>query len=99
MEANYESVLDDVKGLLADSSFEIANRAAKRIKLDNPELMSAGNRDQYRHIAKVLRKIEKAANYILKDDSENSIACLSEGQQLIDHRQKLIRLAIREEKG
>ena len=99
MEANNEAVVDEVKGLLAESSSEIADRAAKRLKTDNPDITSPGNLDQYQHNAEVLRTIERAANSVLKGDAEGSIACLNEGKRLISQRQKLIRLADREEKG
>ena len=41
----------------------------------------------------------KAANFIVKGDGESSIAYLNEGKKQIQQRQKLIRLADREEKG
>ena len=97
--SNNTQLLEDMKGLLAESAPEISERATKRIKLDNPEFENPGNRDQYQHNVEVLRTIEKAANCIMKADGEGGISSLREGKKLINQRQKLIRLADREEKG
>ena len=99
LKATHESMLDDVRELLNDSTPDITERATKKLKIDNPELNSPGNRDQYAHNTEVLRTIEKAANAVLKGDREASLKNLSEGKRIITHRQKLVRLADREEKG
>ena len=99
LDTNNENLLNEVKGLMSETTPDIAERATKRMKLDNPELTNPGNADQYQHNADVLRKIEKAANCVLKGDGDGSIACLNEGKKLISQRQKLVRLADREEKG
>ena len=49
LEANNEIMLDDAKGFLADASSAIANKATKVMKLDNSEISSLGNLDQYQH--------------------------------------------------
>ena len=99
LEVNNGNLLKEVKGLLSESTPDIAERASKRIKLDNPELNNPGNADQYQHNADVLRNIEKAANCILKGDGEGGIKSLNEGKKLISQRHKLVRLADHEEKG
>ena len=99
LEANKTSLIEEVKGLMAESTPDITEKAAKRVKLDNPELNNPGNNDQFQHNADVLRKIEKAANSIVKGDGEAAIASLNEGKKLITQRQKLVRLADREDRG
>lgn len=99
LESNKTTLIEEVKGLMAESTPDITEKAAKRVKLDNPELNNPGNNDQFQHNADVLRKIEKAANSIVKGESEAAIASLNEGKKLITQRQKLVRLADREDKG
>ena len=98
-DTNNSSLMDDVKSLLAETTPEITERATKRMRMDNPELTSPGNIDQYKHNADVLRQIEKAATCIMKGDGQAGISSLKEGKKLITQRQKLVRLADREEKG
>ena len=69
------------------------------MKLENPELTNYGCRQQFEHNSEVLRSIEKAANSVLKGDSDSCLKALSEGKRLILHRQKLVRLADRKEQG
>ena len=64
--------MDDLKGLLADSSSKTGDRAARRMKLDNPEIAGPSNLNQYQHKVEVLWKIEKVANYVLKGDGESA---------------------------
>ena len=96
---NNSTLIEEVKGLLAETAPEITERATKRMRTDNPELTNPGNIDQFQHNADVLRKIEKAATCIMKGDGEAGISSLKEGKKLITQRQKLVRLADREEKG
>ena len=96
---NRSNLMDDVKSLLAETAPEITERATKRIKKDNPDIKNYGCLDQFQHNSEVLRTIEKAANAILKGDGDAGLKSLSEGKKLINHRQKLVRLADREEKG
>lgn len=98
-DTNNSTLMDDVKSLLAETTPEITERATKRMRMDNPELTSPGNIDQYKHNADVLRQIEKAATCIMKGDGQAGISSLKEGKKLITQRQKLVRLADREEKG
>ena len=99
VEASRAAVLSEVKGLLAESSSEITYKAAKKIKSEYPDFTKVGCRQQFEHNSEVLRSIEKAANAVLKGDSDASNAALSESKRLISHRQKLVRLADREEQG
>ena len=99
MASNNTQLMEDMKSLLAESTPDISERASKRLKMDNPDLSRPGNRDQYVHNTEVLRTINKAANCVLKADGEGAIANLREGKKIIENRQKLIRLADREERG
>ena len=91
--------MENMKSLLAETAPEITERATKRIKKENPDITNTGCLDQFQHNSDVMRTIEKAANAILKGDGEAGLKSLSEGKKLIDHRQKLVRLADREEQG
>ena len=99
LKTNRTNILDDVKSYLADTTTEITNKAAKKLKTENPTINNYGCRQQFEHNAEVLRTIEKAANAVLKGDSDACLKALSEGKRLIQHRQKLVRLADREEHG
>ena len=99
LERNNETIIFEVKGLLADSTSDFTERAAKWLKSDNPKMVNPGNADQYHHNNDVLWRIEKAANSVIKGDGEASIVALNQGKKLISDRQKLVKLADREEKG
>ena len=99
LQTNRTNILDDVKSYLADTTSEITDKAAKKLKMENPTLTNYGCRQQFEHNAEVLRTIEKAANSVLKGDNDACLKALSEGKRLIQHRQKLVRLADREEHG
>ena len=83
LEKNNESIISEVKGLLSESTLEIAERASKRLKTENPEMVNPGNADQFQHNNVVLRKIEKTANSVIKGDGEATIVALNEGKRLI----------------
>ena len=99
LRVNNQQILEEVNGLLSENSSEIAERAAKRLRSECPELTNPGNIDQFRHNNEVMHSIERAANAVIKGDGEASIRALNEGKKLISNRQKLVRLADREEKG
>ena len=46
-----------------------------------------------------MRSLERAASAVLKGDQDSTIKALAEGKRLIKHRQKIVRLADREEHG
>ena len=96
---NRSELMDNVKSLLAETAPDITERATKRMKKENPDISNPGCLDQFQHNSDVLRTIEKAARAILKGDGDAGLKSLSEGKKLINHRQKLVRLADREEKG
>ena len=89
----------NMKEAVRDNLQDVSDRAAKRLKMDNPDLQKAGCIDQYQHNTEVMKCIEKAAASILKGDGEAGITSLNKGKQLIKNRQKLVQLADREEKG
>ena len=51
---NNSTLIEEVKGLLAETAPEITERATKRMRTDNPELTNPGNIDQFQHNADVL---------------------------------------------
>ena len=99
MAQNNQNLLTEVKGLINESTAEITEKAAKRIRTENPEMSNPGNKQQFQHNTDVLHTIERAANAVVKGDGEAAIAALNEGKQAVTHRNKLVRLADREEKG
>lgn len=99
LEDNRAALLADVKGLIAESTADITDKASKRIKTDNPSFNNSGNRNQYEHNTDVMRSLERAASAVLKGDQDSTIKALAEGKRLIQHRQKIVRLADREEHG
>ena len=98
-EATTSQMLTKVNELMQDTSQDLTEKTAKRIKMDLPDLQKPGNIDQYEHNSTVLRCIEKAETSIIKGDGEASRKFLEEGKKLLLNRQKLIRLADREEDG
>ena len=96
-EATTSQMLTKVNELLQDTSQDLTKKTAKRIKMDLPDLQKPGNIDQYEHNSTVLRCIEKAESSIIKGDGEASRKFLEEGKKLLLNRQKLIRLADRED--
>ena len=99
LERNNNNLLTEVRGIINESTAEITEKAAKRLKTDNPAMTNPGTQQQFQHNMDVLRTIERAANSVVKGDGEAAIAALNEGKQAISARNKLVRLADREEKG
>ena len=98
-EETRNQMVTQVNQLMQDSSQEITEKTAKKIKMDIPDVQKPGNIDQFEHNASVLNCIEKAEASINKGDGEASKKFLDEGKKLILNRQKLVRLADREEDG
>ena len=96
---NNANMLAEVKSMIHESTSDIADRAAKRIRTDNPEFSRQGNRQQYEHNTDVLHTIERAANAVVKGDGEAAIAVLNQGKQAVTQRNKLVRMADREQRG
>jgi len=85
--------------LMKDTSHDLTEQTAKRVKMDIPDVEKPGNKDQFEHNASVLHLIEKAEASINKGEGEAGIALLDQGKKLVLNRQKLVRLADREEDG
>ena len=56
------SAVAQVNELLVGNSLELTEKAAKRVKLDNPDLTNKGNIDQHKSNTEVLLCIERAEN-------------------------------------
>ena len=54
LKTNRTNILDDVKSYLADTTTEITNKAAKKLKTENPTINNYGCRQQFEHNAEVL---------------------------------------------
>ena len=92
-------MLTEVKAMIHESTTEVTEGAAKRIRTDNPDIARPGNRQQYDHNTEVLHTIERAAIAVVKGDGEAAIAALNQGKQAITQRNKLVRIADREQRG
>jgi hypothetical protein len=91
--------VQQVNQLLTQNTMDITEKAAKRVKLDNPDLKKPGNLDQYQHNSEVLRCLEKAETSIRNGDNVVGIQHIDHGKKLLLKRQKLVRLADREDDG
>ena len=98
-ETTMTQMLGRVNNLLVENSLDVTEKTAKRIKMDIPQLQKPGNVDQFQHNTDVLRCIEKAELSISKGDAEAGMKHLDEGKKLLTKRQKLVRLADREDDG
>ena len=91
--------IQQVNHLLTENTLEITEKAAKRMKLENPDLKKPGNLDQYQHNSEVLRCLEKAETSIRNGDNAVGMQHIDQGKKLLLKRQKLVRLADREDDG
>ena len=94
-----ENIIGQVNNLLVQNNTEIVEQAAKKAKHGIPDLTKPGNIDQFEHNLEVLQCIEKAQAYINRGDPGIANQHLEQGKKLISKRQKLVRLADREEDG
>ena len=86
--------------LKQDLTEEAATKAAKKAKADKrPVFKRKGNEHQYEHNAAVLDKVDEAIDFLNREDIAKTQESLKQGRNLILKRQKLIRLADREECG
>ena len=92
------SWMSQVNEALADNSMDISEKAAKKLKMSS-DLKNPGNVDQFDHNAEVLRCVEKAEAKLLKGEAHATYEQLSQAKKLINQRQKIVRLADREEDG
>ena len=92
------SLMNQVNEALVDNSMEVSEKTAKKLKMGT-DLKSPGNVDQFDHNADVLRCLEKAEAYLLKGEAHATHNQISQAKKLINQRQKLVRLADREEDG
>ena len=94
-----ENIIGQVNDLMVQNNSEIVEQAAKKAKHNIPDLTKPGNIDQFEHNLEVLQCIEKAQAYISRGDPGMANQQLEQGKTLISKRQKLVRLADREEDG
>ena len=78
---------------------ESVEQATKKIRRDNPELMNNGNKDQYAHNITILDTIDAATSHLRNAEIKEAMDQLTAGKEIILERQRLIRLADREEGG
>ena len=88
-----------INARLTENKLAITEEAAKRVQVDSPELKKPGNKDQYVYNTEVLRCIEKAEHSFKNGEPDTGIQHLNAGKTIIAKRQKLVRLADREESG
>ena len=78
---------------------EAIKESVKRVKVEQPSFKSSGNNDQFEHNLNMLETIDTVKQHLEAGRREEGVAVLENGRKVILKRQKLIRLADREENG
>ena len=73
--------------------------SVKRVKTEQPLFKSMGNKNQFEHNLELMESINTAKEHIEAGRKQEGLDELENGKKLISKRQKLIRLAHREENG
>ena len=94
-----QNLMAQVNNLFASNNSEVAEQAVKKVKLDIPDLKNAGNKDKFEHNSEVSQCMEKALTCINNGEINAGNQHLQRGKQLVAKRQKLVRLADREDDG
>ena len=81
------------------SASKAVESTRKKLKLDNPDLRKEENKSQFKYNNEVLEEIERAESELIRGDGDASLAHLKKGKKIINKRQKLVKLADREEGG
>ena len=85
--------------MVQKSSDATVKRATKKMKLETPDLVRPGCRDQFQHNLAVLERIEAAENHLREAEIREALQELDEGKKIVLKRQKIVQLADREEDG
>ena len=85
--------------LIEKSSDDTIKKTTKKIKLETPALTRPGCEDQHKHNYSVLEHIGTAEKLIKQGKTTEALDELAAGKKLVLKRQKLVRLADREENG
>lgn len=78
---------------------ELAERAAKKARADAPIFKRKGNQKQYEHNRDVLEEVSGAISFLDSGEVDKAKQRMQDGKKLIVKRQKLIKIADREEDG
>ena len=92
-------MIDKMESTLERSASKAVESTRKKLKLDNPDLKKEGNKSQFKYNNEVLEEIERAESELIRGDGDASLAHLKKGKKIINKRQKLVKLADREEGG
>lgn len=94
-----EKMTEKMRQSIEDTALDTSEKTAKRIKLDNPELKKPGNVDQFKWNTDIMEKFDQAERNVKKGDGAACLKSINEGKTLVKKRQKLVKLADREEGG
>ena len=91
--------VSDLKRGSSEAVEEAAAKAAKKARADEPTFKRNGNRIQYEHNRDVHDELSAAESLIESGHNDEAIERIKNGKKLIAKRNKLIRIADREEDG
>ena len=98
-----ERAVNMMQQCLESKRKEITNEAVKesvkRVKVEQPEFKNAGNKNQFDHNLQVLESMNTVKDHVEAGRQKEGLEELENGKKIILKRQKLIRLADREENG
>ena len=78
---------------------DLAERAAKKARVEIPTFKRKGNQKQYEHNRDVLEEVNGAISLLDSGETEKAKKRMEDGKKIIMKRQKLIKIADREEDG
>ena len=90
---------DNLKRKESDITNNAVQESVKRLKTEQPTFKRKGNKNQFDHNVEVYQHLEKAERFLTDNKVEDAKKEIRQGKEIISKRQKLIKLADREDDG